>query len=526
MAGLLRRLLRRPPQAAPADLASAILSLHPDPLAAVQTAAAFHGYGLYAGAAADRLVTAKPEQALLVLGPPRSKKTSAVVAPTVLAAPAAVVSTSTKPDVLALTARARARLGTLWVFDPSRTTPVPPGARELRWSPVVASRTWDGALAQARAMVAAADPGKGVTDATHWTERAGALLAPMLYAAALGGLGMRDVLRWVLDHGGGTAADLLDKQRETKPDRPLSAEEEELGRSVDQERARLAQLTLLGIAKTERREQSSIFSALAGVLEAYRSEAALWATDRPNFDPGRFVAARDTVYIVGPADLQALVAPVIVGLLDDVRRATYARFHTETAAGRRPWPVVFALDEVANIAPLPNLPAMISEGGGQGAPVLACLQDLSQARVRWGQAADGFLSLFGAKLILPGIGDSRTLEAVSTICGEWDRPIESLSSSQPPPPPGKWIAPAPTVSRTVTTHRERVLSPSAVARGEPGKGLLLGDGGWQVVELTPVWSHAPWTTVLEAAAHAGGLGPHTPPTGENAASPHATPNPG
>jgi len=162
--------------------------------------------------------------------------------------------------------------------------------------------------------------------------------------------------------------------------------------------------------------------------------------------------------------------------------------------------VVFALDEVANIAPLPNLPAMISDGGGQGAPVVACLPDLSQARVRWGQAAEGFLSLFGAKLILPGIGDPRTLEAVSTICGEWDRPIESVSTSQPPPPPGKWFAPAPTVSRTVTTHRERVVSPSAVARGEPGTGLLLGDGGWQVVELTPVWSHAPWTTVLEAAA--------------------------
>ena len=189
----------------------------------------------------------------------------------------------------------------------------------------------------------------------------------------------------------------------------------QLGRSVGQEPARLAQLTLLGIKKTERREQSSIFSALAGVLEAYRSEAALRATDHPDFDPARFVASRDTLYIVGPADLQALVAPVVVGLLDDVRRATYQQYHAQTAQGRRPYPVVFALDEVANIAPLPNLPAMISEGGGQGAPVLACLQDLSQARVRWGQAAEGFLSLVGAKLILPGIGDPRTLEAVSTI---------------------------------------------------------------------------------------------------------------
>ena len=359
-------------------------------------------------------------------------------------------------------------------------------------------------------MVQAADPGKGVTDATHWTERAGALLAPMLYAAALEELGMRDVLRWVLDQDGGDAMKILDDHRERLPGRPLTDEEADLGRSLDQERARLAQLTLLGIKKTERREQSSIFSALAGVLEAYRAEAALRATDRPNFDPQTFVASRDTLYIVGPADLQELVAPVIVGLLDDVRRTTYQHYHTHAAQGRRPFPVVFALDEVANIAPLPNLPAMISEGGSQGAPVLACLQDLSQARVRWGQAAEGFLSLFGAKLILPGIGDERTLNAVSTICGEWDRPVETHSTSQGPPPPGSWVKPAPTVSRSVTTHRERVLSPSMVARGEPGTGLLLGDGGWQVVELTPVWSHAPWTTVLEAAAHQGPWGQPLP----------------
>ena len=48
-------------------------------------------------------------------------------------------------------------------------------------------------------------------------------------------------------------------------------------------------------------------------------------------------------------------------------------------------PTLLALDEVANIAPIPDLPAMVSEGAGQGLLVLACLQDLSQARVRWGR---------------------------------------------------------------------------------------------------------------------------------------------
>ena len=70
---------------------------------------------------------------------------------------------------------------------------------------------------------------------------------------------------------------------------------------------------------------------------------------------------------------------------------------------------------------------MVSEGGSQGLLTLACLQDLSQARQRWGRAADGFLSLFGTKLVLPGIGDLDTLELVSRLGGEVDVPARSVS---------------------------------------------------------------------------------------------------
>jgi type IV secretion system protein VirD4 len=54
------------------------------------------------------------------------------------------------------------------------------------------------------------------------------------------------------------------------------------------------------------------------------------------------------------------------------------------------------LDEAANIAPLPELTAMLSEAGGQGLQAVVVLQDMSQARRRWPRDADGMLSLFGA----------------------------------------------------------------------------------------------------------------------------------
>ena len=95
------------------------------------------------------------------------------------------------------------------------------------------------------------------------------------------------------------------------------------------------------------------------------------------------MAATDTVFITAPAHRQALCAPLVVGLLDQIRHATYRR----AAAHPTDTPVFFCLDEVANIAPIHDLPALVSEAGGQGLHVLACLQDLSQARTRWGDHA-------------------------------------------------------------------------------------------------------------------------------------------
>ena len=64
---------------------------------------------------------------VLVIGPPRSGKTSSLVVPSVLDAPAAVVSTSTKPDVLKATTVHRGRLGRCFLFDPLPPPSVPGG---------------------------------------------------------------------------------------------------------------------------------------------------------------------------------------------------------------------------------------------------------------------------------------------------------------------------------------------------------------------------------------------------------------
>ena len=96
-------------------------------LAVLRARMAAAGSPLYLGAGTDGAVLAPPEQAVLVLGPPRSGKTTSLVIPNVLAAPGPVVTTSTKPDVLLATAAARGDAGRCWLWDPSGTVPEPPG---------------------------------------------------------------------------------------------------------------------------------------------------------------------------------------------------------------------------------------------------------------------------------------------------------------------------------------------------------------------------------------------------------------
>jgi hypothetical protein len=237
------------------------------------------GGGAFLGfAPGGNWVTADPEHAVMVLGPPRSGKTSAIVIPALLGAPGAAVSTATKRDVLDATWHSRSEVGQVWLFDPTgEEGQLPREIRRLSWSPVSAASTWDAALLTARAMAACTSPGAGTTNEQHWRERSTALLAPLLFAATLAHRPIADVLHWVLRQDLGPP-----------------------GLTLEDHDAPIANDVLVGIAKTDGRERSSIFSATAGVLAAYNADATRRSAAATNFDPTRFVASRDTLYVTAP----------------------------------------------------------------------------------------------------------------------------------------------------------------------------------------------------------------------------------
>ena len=107
----------------------------------------------------------------------------------------------------------------------------------------------------------------------------------------------------------------------------------------DEARAALARhgadraLDLLeGILATEGREQSGIWSTASGVLAGYRTDAALASTTGRSLDVDELLTSRGTLYICAGSDHQRHAAPLVAGLLREVRSAAYERSLSATLA--------------------------------------------------------------------------------------------------------------------------------------------------------------------------------------------------
>ncbi len=409
------------------------------------------------------------QRSTLVLGPPRSGKTSSLVIPNILLFDGAVVSTSTKPDVMRATAPSRSRDGWTFLYDPTGEIECPRHVERVGWSPLTSAAQWDSAVVTAESMVGASRLSGVRTGEQHWTERAGALLSTLLHAASLEGLSMQDVLRWIDRHQAAPALEILGSR--SGPETQASD-------------------LLAGIVATDSREQSGIWSTTSGVLAAYRTGGALASTTQQSLDMTAFCDGPHTLYLCSTGRRQRQFAPLVVGIIGDVRDAAYARDSYADGDRRANPPTLLALDEVANIAPIPDLPSMVSEGAGQGLLVLACLQDLSQARGRWGHAAEGFLSLFGTTVVLRGIADTSTLRDITALAGDREVPTTTVGRSV-----GRWGRVRPSTS--VSPRRQPRLPVDAVARGAPDRALVLGPHKEvRQVALTPAHEHSPWRELL------------------------------
>lgn len=418
-------------------------------------------------------VVARLEDSCVVVAPSRAGKTTSLAAPRVVDAPGPVVATSTKVDLLRLTAGARAKRGPVHVWDADRITGWPDLAR---WDVVAGCDDVREAAGRARAMVAARPLGQA-RNAAFFAATAETVLRCLLHAAALGGGSMREVVAWSRDFA-------VDEPYAVLRDHPGAAP----GWFDD-----LRKYCRAGAPETT----SSTDMSLGLVLGCLADPAVLdlvCPAPGEGIDIDALVAPGcddpATLYVVCEGGSAASTAPLSTALISAVvragRRASQARDD-----GRLDPACTFVLDEAPNVAPIPEMPLLLSDGGGRGLPAWVFAQSFGQLRARWGRdEADTMWGSSPIKLVLGGASETDDLERLSRLMGE--RRVRRVSTSRSHG--SGW-------SRQSSTEKERVMPVKAIRQLDVGQALLLYRSlPPAVVDLTPWWKRKDASSFQRPAA--------------------------
>jgi len=333
------------------------------------------------------------EEHVLVMAPPRTGKT-AFLADVILRYPGPVISTTTKADVFALTAGVRSLRGPVHVFNPQLIGGV---ASTFAWSPLDGCQDPATAIRRADAFAFAVSR-EGVEDAAFWSSKASDYLRGFFHAAALGGYDMRAVAAWV------SGAD------PRVPERILT----DAG-------AQQWALTLAELRSEAHKTAATVRMVMSRAL-SFMADPALAAAVLPppggGFDIGSFLAGTGTVYLIAePVGEDAPVAPLFAAMASEIHHFA-AIAGQASPSGRLDPPLLMGLDEVTQICPVP-LPAWLSDSGGKGIQVVAVVHGEAQLAGRWGDhGRQVVLDTSSVKAFLPGITDTTTLQAASTLCGD------------------------------------------------------------------------------------------------------------
>lgn len=348
------------------------------------------------GRVGGRLVAAEVRQSTAVIGPTQTGKTTSLVVPCIVEHRGPVLATSVKTDILDDTIAVRRQMGEVFVFDPAQVNNL---HKTHGWTPLARCKQFEGAQKTAKALTQTAKQAiGGANENGFWYDQAQTLLAPLLYAAALGDLGIEKVLEW------------LDTKEEDEPCREFNNRDDGMGNAPANTIS-----AVLGMAAEQR---DSVYLTARGVLEAYRTPSVLDSSRRSEIKPMSLLDGNsNTAYLCAPISEQRQLAPLYATLIKEMVDAAY-EMYTRTGQKLDP-PLMIVLDEAANIAPIPELNEIASTAAGVGIQLVTVFQDLGQVRERWGHdKAQTIISNHRATVVLSGIKCEHTLRWVAEVTGE------------------------------------------------------------------------------------------------------------
>ncbi|MER5964858.1 type VI secretion protein [Streptomyces sp. NPDC002057] len=294
-------------------------------------------------------------------GPPEARHPAAVQAIRDAEGPVLVVTSD--PAVWSTTKDARGKLGPVLVYDPGHLCDTP---GRLHWSPSEGCEDPAVATERAVALLAPVRPHSRLDAAT--ADTAETLLRSWLHAAAVDGRPFRQVHRWAQGAGAHEPVRILRSH-------PKAASGH----------AGLLESALTAHPESRRLAQELTARTLASLSSVHIREACT-PNRTDSLALASFLPEGGTLYVVGePIEdprTHPGAMPLLTALAADVVEHG-RRMAARSTDGRLDPPMTLVLDDVAAVAPLPQLPELLATGHTLGLPTLALMRSREQARSRW-----------------------------------------------------------------------------------------------------------------------------------------------
>jgi len=289
------------------------------------------------------------------------------------------------------------------------------------------------------------------------------LIAPLLYVAAVTGHTIVDVRTWV--HGFDIAT-------------PISLLEELLldPTTVGDADPIRAMSMLASVDQRPERERGTVFSTVMRIFNVFTERAVAESAMSSRFEAEAFLRRRGTLYLCTPRQTPERIASLFVGILMTVVSAAYTMSDADPERRHNACLGLF-LDELANVVPIEDLPALASQGAGRGVMLMSIVQDLSQLRARYGtDRANTILNNHGCKIILPGISDPETSDVLGKVIGRTEYTDQQVSLGAD----GR-------ISRSYSTRHDAMATPDTLRQLRAGSGIVIHRDSPPALVRLPYW---------------------------------------
>ncbi len=390
-----------------------------------------------------------------VVGPQGSGKTLDLLAPALIDAPGAALTTLTKVDDLLLTFTARSRDGRpCVVLDPFGLVP---GLPEVVWDPI--RGCVDPLVAERRAKAFTAGTVKGAVAGGHgddaarfYAAEAAKVLQGYFHAAALTGRTLEDVLGWVAKPMAASAP------TEILREHPHAASFWD----------GLLYGALHGDDRTAGNTITTVQQSMSLFFQEDIRRRCVPGPGRPPTDIADVISRGGTVYLLGREDPYASASPLMTAFAEHVLDTALA------AANTSPWgrlcpPFHAILDELPSTAPLPTLRTRMANERALGISFMWAAQAWPQLSAIFGeQEARTLVGLTNNLIVFGGSKDVAFNREISDLLGQVRISRTSWQS-------GKMGG------RQVSADDISILTPAEVRQLKERHALVLSENGAPII---------------------------------------------